>query len=215
MADSDEAVVMPEHYKVLAQKLKKVTWTIQSAFVYRPVPDGIPLDDIEAALSPLFSRAQRAAESIGIALNSIPGCQPVAEGSVSEQEIERAVDRINKQVEEFIDIFHALWKRPFPSEAAGIQPLVSAIFERILRDLLSAFQKMIDIVEHPEIIMEKYGSYTINLKITLEMDGEVARVQQWIREWKRKQSCRRRDERPRGALLAGFLFGWLLSRRKD
>lgn len=64
MSNSDESVVMPEHYKILAQKLKKVTWTIQSAFVYRPVPDGIPLGELEATLSPLFTRAERAADSL-------------------------------------------------------------------------------------------------------------------------------------------------------
>jgi hypothetical protein len=178
-----DEIIVPAHYRFLANALKPLIREIQDAFVNRPVPQGTPYGD-EVWAEELHAICKKMASIIGKltkTVNTIPGCIGEKDDNISESAIIQTVSNIDAQLREVIKIFHQMWERPFPPDLAGGQPLVSAMMEDVLRGCLDIFKKVVDIVERPEEIFDKYEGYTIRLK--LELDGKSAnRFNEWIKE---------------------------------
>ncbi len=208
---SDDEIIIPKHYKVLADALKPLIREIQNAFVNRPVPQGIPYETLPDALQPIFDNAPEIIQKLSDIMNAVPGCLALKEDNVSEDAVIDAVSNVEKEIRRIIGFFHHLWERPFPPDLAGGQPLASAIMEDVLRGCLDIFEKLVDIVERPEEILNKYGSYTIQLKLVL--DGQAAnRFNQWINERKNaiyfQKTLTCRDNSKTKNFLLGALLGW-------
>ncbi|MCX8027428.1 MAG: hypothetical protein N3A62_06210, partial [Thermodesulfovibrionales bacterium] len=87
--------------------------------------------------------------------------------------------------------------------------LISAIPERVLRECLNAFEKIVDIVENPQEIRQKYGSFNVNLKIIFG-DEEIKMFERWVSE-KRLKICGIPEKIYTFTHLAiAFLIGWWL-----
>ena len=215
---SDDEIKVPEHYRILANALKPLMREIQNAFVNRPVPQGVPYDAVvwSEELHAIFDKMSAIIEKLTKAVNAVPGCLAEKEDNIPESAIMQAVSNIGGQLRETIKIFHQIWERPFPPDLAGGQPLASAMMEDVLRECLDIFEKVVDIVERPEDILDKYGSYTIQLKLAL--DGRSAnRFSEWLEERRKEFVCERtvvcsKSSGPKNFLL-GALLGWWLGHK--
>ena len=210
---SEDDIKVPEHYRVLANALKPLTREIQNAFVNRPVPQGVPYETIvwSEKLYTMFGKMSAIIEKLTKAVNAVPGCLAEKEDNIPESAIMQAVSSISEQLRKVINIFHQIWERPFPTDLAGGQPLVSAMMEDVLRGCLDIFEQVVNIVARPEDILSKYGSYTVQLKLVL--DGQSAdRFSEWLEE-RRTEFVRERtvacskSSGPSNFLL-GALLGW-------
>lgn len=211
----EDEIKVPEHYKVLAHALKPLIREIQHAFINRPVPQGIPCEagawseELHAMLDKMSEIVQKLTDT----MNAVPGCLAEKEDNIPENAVVQTVSNISEQLRQSIKFFHQIWERPFPSDLAGGQPLASAIIEDVLRGCLDIFEKVVDIVERPDEILGRYGSYSIQLKLVL--DGQAAnRYNQWLSERRinlssqRTSACHKND-RTKNFLLGAFLGWWL------
>lgn len=231
---TDDPVVMPEHYKILAHEMKRLSLAIRDSFVERPLPQGIPWN-IPGDLQKFCDDLRKSVERLSSCVNTLPGCSaginPDGDINIAMSE---AVRRLNREVTDLIGLYHKLWQRPFPDAYIDGQPIMSAMFEDLLRDCLSLFRKVIDIVElPPEQIPVKYGSTNISLSLTFN-PNIAHRMLLWLNEKQAHGTCIEQLKRseppeveriphpipdstcweqlkrsePPGSLLKGMLLGW-------
>lgn len=186
--------------------LNAIAADLRRAFVDRPVPSGSPREDV-------FDTAHEFADFLCACL------RPIAEASndlfdrllpqdVDESSINAGVVKLHLALAELVNNYHKLWRRPFPPGMEMGQILLSAVFERLMRDYLDALEDVLDSMERAGV------SEAEKPQITLEMraDEELARLQAWLEQTALAQ---RRDlVRSKGvglgALAAAFGLGWLL-----
>lgn len=209
---SDDTIVLPENYKLLSGLLKPVINDIQNAFLNRPVPEGSPFESLHEAIQPIAEDLSQIITELTETLNNIPGCTAIEEDNTSRQAVIEAANIINESIQSIISIYNHVWIRPFPVKFESGQILASAGIEEILRECLSFFKKIVDIVERPEEIFAIYGSYTVDMKLTLK--GQALQdFSEWLHEQQSpKYSTNSADERNKNLFL-GFLFGWWIGHK--
>ncbi len=215
----EDPVVMPQHYKVLADELKGLVRVIDDAFINRPVPDGSPCPDIHKAIEPILKDFVGNLTRISEILNFLPGCvADKAAGPDESAEIRDAASNLKQELSSVIFCFHAIWRSPFPVGFADGQAIASAVVEDILRECRNLFLKVVDIVEMPpEDIVGKYGSTNIQLSLTFS-DQPGRRLKRWLDDKsaasRAEKKCVADIRRVRDrSLLWGLLLGWWWGRR--
>lgn len=206
---SEEKIVVPEHYQVLAQELKPVIREIQNAFVNRPVPEGSPIRDMAFCSAMWINPLEGIFKNITSDLNKLGQLMMPSKEAVSSLDIRIYIKSIRQSIDKVIDIFHDIWKRPFPVEYADGQPLFSAVPEMIIRKCLTLFEQIVDIVENPRDVMKKYGSSTVNLNVTFG-DEEINRLDRWMKaKTAANYEMARKDTRNSiWTLAAAFMLGY-------
>ncbi|GER92643.1 hypothetical protein A45J_0361 [hot springs metagenome] len=207
----ERKIVVPDHYKVLAQELKPLIREIQNAFVNRPVPEGLPIQDIALCSAMWINPLEGIFKNITSDLNKLGQLMMPGKEAVSSLDIKIYIKSIRQSIDKVIDIFHNIWKRPFPVEYADGQPLFSAVPEMIIRKCLTLFEQIVDIVENHHDVMKKYGSSTVSLNVTFG-DEEINRLDRWMNtKAAANYEMVRKDMRNSiWTLAAVFLLGYLI-----
>ncbi|MBI5741461.1 MAG: hypothetical protein HZA16_12200 [Nitrospirae bacterium] len=210
-----ETPLVPEYAKLFVEKLKPLSNEILDSFLNRPVPDGKPYCRLEDITSPVFSRLTTVALEMTSTISNMKGFSGV-EDTVSEQDINESVYKLRLHVREAIGVFHYIWKRPFPAGLCDGQPLISAVAEMILKDILAIFAKIIDIVEKPDEALSKYGSCKIRLSLDFS-DSTAIHFTRWMEE-KMQSGFLTTGERIEqdttekygsfSKIAGGIIFGW-------
>lgn len=206
---SEEKIVVPEHYRTLSQELKPIIKEIQKAFINRPLPEGLPVQDISLSVTVWISPLERILKDITSDLNKLGQLMMSGNEAVSPLDIRIYMKSIRQSIEKVIAIFHDVWKRPFSAGLADGQPFFSAVPERILRECLTLFEQIVDIVENPDDVMKKYGSYMVNLNVTFG-DEEINRLNDWLKAKTAHnyETVRKGMRNSIWTLAAAFLFGY-------
>ncbi len=173
-----EPITAPEHYKLLAQELRPLVKVIQDAFVHRPLPSGYCNVDTREIYRYWLDPLKESAEELKHTLVEITS-RILSESCTGHEEIVKSVSVLNGVVKKLINIFHDIWRESFPNDLAQGQPILSAIPERVLRECLSAFEKVIDIVDKPEEMVERHGGHSFSIRVDLAA-GETNRFTEWL-----------------------------------
>jgi|GEM_PF-4954644 len=205
----DDPVTIPEHYKSLAREMKQMSLSIRDAFAERPLPQGLPWkmpDDIVRFCDDLKGSVER----LAICINTLPGCsaQYIPRENINIA-MSEAISRLDLEVQGLITLYYKLWQRPFPADYIDGQPIVSEMYENIMRDCLILFGKVVDLVElPPEQIPAKYGSTNVSLSHSFT-PAVADRILFWLDN---RAEMNNRKKAPSWTLL-GFLFGWFWGHR--
>jgi hypothetical protein len=199
-------IIVPEHYKILVDNLKPLIKDIQNAFINRPVPEGRYVENVSLLATLWLEPLERTIKKLTTELNELsnlimPGKEPLA------YEIRYSVQSLSQVIKSVIDIFHDIWKRRFHPNISDSQTLLSAVPEMILKECISLFERIVDIVENPNEVKTKYGSFNVNLTITFG-DEEIKRFGQWLNQNRLKISGISEKRYTFSNLALAFLLGW-------
>jgi hypothetical protein len=92
-------ITVPPHYLLAARELRKVTKTLQDAFINRPVPSGSPFNGIDAALACVNDRNVKAVDQLGgpfDRLGALLATEDVVESVMlaALADVEKAINRL-------------------------------------------------------------------------------------------------------------------------
>lgn len=205
----DDCVIIPEPYKILAWELKRLSGVIVTALINKPVPSGSPWE-LPDSLRIFMDSASCIIPRLTACFNKMPDCSAEDEQVDSKNAaMLHWIGNLEGEVKEAIRHYHKVWSRPFPQLYADGQPVMSAVFEDILKECLILFEKLIDIFElPPEEIPQKYGSTKINLSITFGPEA-IERLSLWFQHNRSAFGCfSMRKSGLSDPLLLGLLLGW-------
>ena len=171
-------ITVPPHYHVAARELRKVIKVLQDAFVNRPVPAGSPYYGIDGALACVNDRIVKAVDQLGGPFDRLGAL--LAMKTVAESVMSSAVADVEKAIVRLVDSYHGVWRFPFPAGLEQGQILVSAVVEQILRKIMAGLELMIDVVDHPEMVVPRNGSARVDLNINIAPGPEMAELQRWV-----------------------------------
>lgn len=153
---------------------------LRNAFIDRPVPAGNPFDDLDGPRELLDHFCEAVRLVVIVSGNS---------GGQFIEALQRAVE-----------IYHNLWRRPFPEGLERGQALFGAVMEKPLRILL----------RHLEGVPEREtAADDLPDEVVLEADEEIERVVEWL-DGLPVTGIHRTLARPFGfgSLAVSFLLGW-------
>ncbi|MBN2333825.1 MAG: hypothetical protein JXO49_11695 [Deltaproteobacteria bacterium] len=170
--------------------VQKAIAKLHRAFIDRPAAVGEPYEHLETA-------TRNIAKFIGVTQD-----MAVLSGSIGESFLDN--------IDLLAGFYHDFWQRPFPAGLERAQLLFSAIMERMLKNLLIAFESI---------------DYDSNRPITIDLkaDNEFARLEEWIAGLSAASaavadSCKNMllavQQEPTQqscslvSLMVAFLFGW-------
>ncbi|MBI5015717.1 MAG: hypothetical protein HZB55_09540 [Deltaproteobacteria bacterium] len=174
------AINVSEYQHTLAMELRPLIGQLQEAFVRRPVPPDweVPATEIEG----LWVRTGMwMSDALHALTMSLPALfrDPGLSGTAAPATARARVASVSKDVETLIVVFHGLWAWRFPRELSDGQPVMSAVVERPLRDILEVLEKVVAAIERPEEALAKCGSDRIEFNLTLGSTEEIAAFSRW------------------------------------
>lgn len=190
----------------MKENLNAIAADLRRAFIDRPVPEGIPREDVfDTTRHFLDLLCDRLRSMVDVSNDLFDRLLPQG---AAEPAMNASFTALRAAVAELIDSYHTLWRRPFPSGLEMGQILLSAAFEKPMRDYLTALENVLNATSKAEAGRAEQPV----LSLELQIDEELARLQTWLEQTALAQ--RREMVRSRGfglgALAVSFGLGWLL-----
>jgi hypothetical protein len=212
-----ENITVPEHYFFVLDGLEKIKTKIEKSFINRPIPQGSYVDYYEIYnMVKLDEDVMLVLNSLKVFSEEILSCKE----SVLRYKVNFYLQKIDDAFSNLIDRYHLLWRRPFPKELAQVQILVSAILEKILKEILKCVNEVIEIIKNPEEYVEKYGSESINIEFNFDIQREIEELNN-ITPFENRSICSGVRNKALGHqhkgctffdLALSFLLGWWIGR---
>jgi hypothetical protein len=175
----EDKLAIPEHYKLLAQELKPLVNVIQDALIHRPLASVCRNADADEIFRCCLDSLNVSTGELRHALDEI-NSRILSGKNTGHNEIINSVSSLYKTVRKLIHILHDIRKESFPNDLAQGQTLLSAIPERVLQECLSAFEKIIDIIEKPKEMITCNGGNSFSIRVNLGAE-ETNQFSGWLR----------------------------------
>lgn len=174
MTPTDEAVVVPEQYLQFVKAIEPHLTLLRTSLA-TPPPLGEPLHklaDVSALLdSTIIERLANSVTSFG---SSVFAAKHACDATVLAE-----AETFGKAIRSYLANFDVVRSRPFPGGFESGHPLLIAIIEKPLRNLLASLETVQEAVVHPMEHVAKHGSFNLNLYIDFGVADEVAAWQAW------------------------------------
>jgi len=195
----------PDNLDLLKGGLTDVVASFRRAFIERPFPEGEPRSDVFIAAEEFLDLLGESIPPLVRASNDL--FDRLLPQGVGGKELNAGIDALRQAAAKLVDVYHDLWRRPFPPGLEMGQILLANVFERLLRDYLRALEQTLSSLEKSSIGEPSQAE----MMVTLEIDEEAARLNDWL---ERTAVMQRRELVSAkgfglGALAVSFALGWL------
>jgi hypothetical protein len=201
--DDDVDIFIAEEYRTMAAFAGPLAGRISRRLHGRPdcfEYDVKTVSDCPGFIDGMLERLRENASEVAAALNRLGG-------TVDDVAIELVMDDLEHALSEILDSVDEVKCAELEgAEEAG--PLLVAVQQRVVRDVLRVLQTLVDAVNHPERFMDASGEdVELDLFLELDVSAEMAALETWAE--------RQQQTRPGfgwGGVLAAFGLGWWLGR---
>lgn len=171
-----------EYQRALADALRPLNRRILQSLTKRPEQEGreaFPFE-VELLANGLPEALTPVLETLAV---SVPDLLDERCWLPPEERAHEAVDAVAEVVDSLIEMLLAVRNFPFPCGLEDGQPVLTAIVERPLRELLAAFDGLVAAIEDEEAEEARF-------EVNLDLSGEAAAIAQWLRRqgWPGAQS---------------------------
>lgn len=178
MTPADE-VTVPKHYLQFVNAIEPHINLLRESLDTPPLL-GEPLCELtDAGVLIDATVIQRLADSI-----TSFGSRVFAAKDVYDVTVLAEADTFGKAVRSYLANFDVVRSRPFPEGFESGHPLLVAIIEKPLHQLLASIETVREAVFRPKEFVAKHGSFTINLNIVFSVTDEVAAWEDWCNTMK-------------------------------
>lgn len=165
---------IPEHYHLLMTFIEPHINSIRESLKHPPI-QGRRLEDVSQ--SKIFANHDglkvltEAVKSITSKVINVP--------NASDDVVRKEMRKFGDAIRYYLSAFDQLRSHPFPYGYEEGHLLMVNILAKPLNDLLDMLDRLYIIVTEPQEAVKRYGSFTINLLLTFDVDDEVKKYNEW------------------------------------
>lgn len=181
---TEDEIVVPKHYVQFVNAIEPHINLLRASLATPPALGESLHELTDLGILIDASIIERLADS----LNSF-GSRVFASQDVYDVTVIAEADSFGRVIRSCLANFDMLRSRPFPEGFESGHPLLVAIIEKPLRQLLEAMETVQEAVFHPKENIAKHGSFSIKLHIDFSVTDEVAAWEDWCNTMKAQVAC--------------------------